>query len=101
MTPAAAARAYAVAADMARPSPADVAKTGAELEFGAMLADHLADLSAQGHASEQTSLGALVGKADAVSVVTAVAETELALETMISIRDKVISAYEEIMRMPI
>ena len=34
-------------------------------------------------------------------VVTAVAETEVALETMVSIRDRVISAYEEIMRMPI
>ncbi len=32
---------------------------------------------------------------------TAVAETELALETVVSVRDRVISAYEEIMRMPI
>ena len=31
----------------------------------------------------------------------AVAETELALETLVSVRDRVIQAYEEIMRMPI
>ena len=30
-----------------------------------------------------------------------IAETEVALETMVAVRDRVISAYEEIMRMPI
>ena len=35
-----------------------------------------------------------------VDVVTAVAESELALETLVAVRDKVIAAYEEIMRMP-
>lgn len=127
MTPALAAKAYSAAADIARGaspvqpaktgaelefgtvladftranSAAEVARTGAEFEFGSMLADQLSGLSAQGHATEQTSLSALNGSADAVSLVTAVAETELALETMISVRDKVIAAYEEIMRMPI
>ena len=43
----------------------------------------------------------LQGKANVVDVVTAVAETEVALETMVSVRDRVIAAYEEIMRMPI
>ena len=41
------------------------------------------------------------GKANVVDVVTAVAETEVAVETMVAVRDRVISAYEEIMRMPI
>ena len=36
-----------------------------------------------------------------IDVVTAVAETEVALQSMVSIRDRVISSYEEIMRMPI
>jgi flagellar hook-basal body complex protein FliE len=36
-----------------------------------------------------------------VDVVTAVTETEVAIEAMVSVRDKVIQAYEEIMRMPI
>ena len=36
-----------------------------------------------------------------VDVVTAVAESELALETLVAVRDKVIAAYEEIMRMPV
>jgi flagellar hook-basal body complex protein FliE len=36
-----------------------------------------------------------------VNVVTAVAETETAISAVVAVRDKVISAYEEIMRMPI
>ena len=34
-------------------------------------------------------------------VVTAVAEAELTLQTVVTIRDKVIEAYRDIMRMPI
>ena len=41
------------------------------------------------------------GKANIVDVVTAVAETEVAIDALVSVRDKVISAYEEIMKMPI
>ena len=41
------------------------------------------------------------GKGNVVDVVTAVAETEVAVETMVAVRDRIISAYEEIMRMPI
>jgi flagellar hook-basal body complex protein FliE len=44
---------------------------------------------------------ATAGKADLVDVVTAVAESEAALETLVAVRDRVIAAYEEIMRMPI
>jgi flagellar hook-basal body complex protein FliE len=36
-----------------------------------------------------------------IDVVTAVAESEVAIDTLVSVRDKVISAYEEIMKMPI
>jgi flagellar hook-basal body complex protein FliE len=36
-----------------------------------------------------------------VEVVTAVAESEAALETLVATRDKIVQAYDEIMRMPI
>ena len=36
-----------------------------------------------------------------VDVVTAVAETEVAIDALVAVRDQVIQAYEEIMRMPI
>lgn len=43
----------------------------------------------------------LTGKADAHSVVEALAATELAVETAVTIRDKVVEAYQEILRMPV
>jgi flagellar hook-basal body complex protein FliE len=41
------------------------------------------------------------GKANVLDVVTAVAETEVAIDALVAVRDKVVQAYEEIMRMPI
>jgi flagellar hook-basal body complex protein FliE len=40
-------------------------------------------------------------KAELVDVVTAVTQAEITLETVTAVRDKVISAYQDIMRMPI
>ena len=54
-----------------------------------------------GRKAEAQALAAAAGKADVVDVVTAVAESEAALETLVAVRDRVIAAYEEIMRMPI
>jgi flagellar hook-basal body complex protein FliE len=69
--------------------------------FSEMLAEQFQGLVAQGNAAEASQAAAINGRADVVDVVTAVAETEIALETLVSVRDKVIAAYEEIMRMPI
>jgi flagellar hook-basal body complex protein FliE len=41
------------------------------------------------------------GKTDLINVVTAVSSAEASLDTMVSIRDQVISAYQQIMAMPI
>ena len=54
-----------------------------------------------GKKSDQMSLDLVNGKANVVDVVTAISQTELAMESMVAVRDKVISAYQEIMRMPI
>ena len=43
----------------------------------------------------------VAGKANIVDVVTAVAESEVAIDAVVSVRDKVIQAYEDIMKMPI
>jgi flagellar hook-basal body complex protein FliE len=66
-----------------------------------MVQQAVGSLVETGKAAEQGAVAMTEGRADMVNVVTAMAETEVALETMVSIRDKVISAYEEIMRMPI
>ena len=46
-------------------------------------------------------LGAGIGLAPGIDVVTAVSSAEASLETVMAVRDQVISAYQEIMRMPI
>lgn len=52
-------------------------------------------------AGEQQSLLAAAGTADLTDVVTAVGQAELTLQTVVAVRDKVIQAYQEILRMPI
>ncbi len=52
-------------------------------------------------AAEQTSIDAAAGKADLSDVVTAVANAEATLQTVVTVRDRIIQAYQEIMRMPI
>ena len=50
--------------------------------------------------SETVSMAAITDKADMNQVVTAVAEAEATLHAVTSIRDKIIDAYREILRMP-
>ena len=54
-----------------------------------------------GKKSEVKSAAAAAGKADLNSVVVAVTEAELTLNTVVAVRDKVLEAYREILRMPI
>lgn len=105
-TPGIAAGAYARLARITDPSAA-VSKTadanpGEGGNFGKMLKDALASVSSAGKASDAQSQALVTtGKANIVDVVTAVAETETAVQALVSVRDKVINAYEEIMRMQI
>ncbi|GGE40718.1 flagellar hook-basal body complex protein FliE 1 [Agaricicola taiwanensis] len=69
--------------------------------FADMVEDAVKAVADSGHAADAKTESMVQGKADLVDVVTAVAESELALETLVSVRDRMISAYEEIMRMPI
>jgi flagellar hook-basal body complex protein FliE len=69
--------------------------------FGQMLQNVLGDLTTKGTQMDAKAIAAANGKGDLVDVVTAVAETEVAVETLVSVRDRMIQAYEEIMRMPI
>lgn len=69
--------------------------------FGAVLRDVVNNITEAGHKSDAQSKAMVAGKANIVDVVTAVAETETAIAALVSVRDKVIQSYEEIMRMPI
>jgi flagellar hook-basal body complex protein FliE len=48
--------------------------------------------------SDKVSLAAVQGKASINEVVTAVNSAEFALQTVVTIRDRVIAAYQELMR---
>ncbi len=54
-----------------------------------------------GQQAEQLSVAAVAGHADLNQVVLAVNNAEIGLQTMVGIRDKIIEAYQEIVRMPI
>jgi flagellar hook-basal body complex protein FliE len=70
-------------------------------DFGKLLTDNLQSVIDSGRDSEQKSLNLINGTGNVVDVVTAISQTELAVESVVTVRDRVISAYEEIMRMPI
>jgi len=61
-------------------------------------AQSFADTLAKG---EQTAKSAMTGGADPHALVEALANSQLAVETVSTLRDKVVEAYQEILRMPI
>ena len=50
---------------------------------------------------DATALAALSGRTGTQQLVQTIAETEVVLETVVAIRDKVVEAYQEILRMPV
>jgi flagellar hook-basal body complex protein FliE len=69
--------------------------------FGDVLRDVVQDTVKAGRVSEQKAIAAINNEGDVLDVVTAVSAAEVTLETVIAVRDRVVSAYQEIMRMPI
>lgn len=103
-TPAIAANAYAALAQLREQSAGltrDVAGPEGGLNFGSVLKDAMTNVTAIGRKSDAQAQDVAMGKANMIDVVTAVAESETAIQTMVAVRDKVIAAYEEILKMPI
>ncbi|OQW53584.1 flagellar hook-basal body complex protein FliE [Candidatus Raskinella chloraquaticus] len=104
-TPGAAASAYQALARLndgvSGSSPIGIGNKPAGGDFASLVRDSIGAVAQQAHQAETQSRAFANGKADLVNVVTAVAESEVALETLVSVRDRVINAYEEILRMPI
>ncbi|MDT1060352.1 flagellar hook-basal body complex protein FliE [Paracoccus sp. CPCC 101403] len=50
---------------------------------------------------DQQATGAMTGGSDSQRLVQSIAQAEIALETAVAIRDKVVEAYQEILRMPV
>jgi len=80
-----------------RPATAPDPTTQAGAAFGQAAAGFIETLQQ----SEQTAMAAMSGGADPHALVQALAQTELAVETAVTVRDKVVEAYQEILRMPV
>ena len=81
-----------------RPATAPKAQPDGPDGAFAKVAGDFADTLRQG---EQTAMAAMTGDADPNALVQALAQTELAVETAVTVRDKVVEAYQEILRMPV
>ncbi|WP_076858758.1 flagellar hook-basal body complex protein FliE [Bradyrhizobium mercantei] len=102
-TPTVAANAYASLAKMMERGGAE--KAGAQAvtgpSFSALLKDSVGSVLEAGKKSDAQTMAMASGKANVMDVVTAVADTDVAVSTLVSVRDRVIQAYEDIMKMPI
>jgi len=103
IAPSAAAAAYQAIAKIGAESAASgVAQGGAGAsDFSQFLSQAMDNAVSTMKTGEQMAASQATGKADVVDVVNAINAAELSLDTVVAVRDKVISAYQNIMQMPI
>ena len=70
-------------------------------DFGGLLSRALQGVVDTGHDADAKSMQAIAGGGNITDVVTAVSKAELALQSTTAIRDRVVQAYQDIMRMAI
>lgn len=88
---------YASTRPATQPKPELGGSEAGQSSFG-KVAENLEQTIRQG---EETALAAMTGNADPHALVEALAQTELAVETAVTVRNKVVEAYQEILRMPV
>jgi flagellar hook-basal body complex protein FliE len=77
------------------------APAGGEETFGAALQGAMSGLTDLGRTADAKSVQAMSGKGNLTDVVMAVSKAEMALQATVAVRDKVVSAYQDIMRMAV
>ena len=80
--------------------PAGVTGTS-ETDFGAFLDKHISQAVETLKESERVSMSAVAGKASAQEVVRSVLAAEMTVQSVVAIRDKMVQAYQEIMRISV
>jgi flagellar hook-basal body complex protein FliE len=105
-SPLAAASAYASVARVASDASSltvirQPAEAKGDTSFAAVLKEAVNSVVEMGQKSDAQTRAAASGKANIVDVVTAVSETEVAIDAVVAVRDRVIQAYDDIMKMPI
>jgi flagellar hook-basal body complex protein FliE len=98
MNPAAAASAYANIQKTVQSPGISAGDTGGG--FGDVLKNAITSGIETLHQGEKASAAAVAGKADLTDVVQAVNGAEFTLETFVAVRDRMLSAYDKIMQMP-
>ena len=102
MTALAAARAYAsVASQASNVAPKVSAPQADGPDFGQLVTKAVTDAVSTSHTAETQMISQAQGKGDLIDVVTAISSAQASLQTVMAVRDQVISAYKEIMAMPI
>lgn len=98
MNPIAAARAYQAIQGAGAPEAASPTDAPG---FSELVQNVLASATTQTRAAEAQMTQVVQGQGSLIDVVTAISSAEASLETAMAVRDQMISAYQEIMRMPI
>ena len=94
MTPTHAAQSYTQARPATAAAPQDPSEGGGFAQLIGSFAETLTK-------GDETARAAMTGQADPHALVEALAASELAVETAVTVRDKVVEAYQEILRMPV
>ena len=69
--------------------------------FGSMLDRTLSNAVAVGRDADASATNAVVNGGDVTHVVAAVSQAQLALQEVVAVRDKVVQAYQDVMKMTI
>ena len=69
--------------------------------FGTAISQALDQAVQTGHAADDQAMKAISGGGNLTDVVTALSHAEMTLQTATAIRDRVVQAYQDIMKMPI
>lgn len=95
-------RARSVADGMAsKAEPMSVSDTATSSGFGDLVASAVGQVGDALVKAESASMRQVTGRGDLIDVATAIGAAETALDTMVAVRDRVVNAYNEIMRLQI
>ena len=100
VNPAGAVAAYS---NTARVLPTPAAGIGPSLEptFTHLVENAAQEAVAVGKGAESQAVQQLNGKGELADLVTAVSNAEVTLQSVVAVRDRVVSAYQDILKMPI
>ncbi len=97
-----AARAYGrTLGETATGGTVDMAGSAGGADFGGMVENLVTETASTMRSAEAASAKQVAGKGDLIDVVTAIGAAEMALDTLVAVRDRVVGAYTDIMRMQI